>query len=52
MILTPKILFRLVAIVIVGVVLQLTFFSQVDALPRQPRRAAGAGRLLGLFGGA
>ena len=45
MIVTPKILARLAAIVLVGVLLQLSFFSQVDALPRQPRHPARAGRL-------
>ena len=44
MILTPNILARLVAIVVVGVLLQLGFFSQVALLPRQPRRAALPGR--------
>lgn len=51
MILTPNILARLVAIVIVGVLLQLTFFSQVALFHVSPDVLPSLVVVLGLFGG-
>jgi rod shape-determining protein MreD len=50
-ILTPNILARLVAIVIVGVILQLTFFSQVALFHVSPDVLPSLVVVLGLFGG-
>ena len=51
MILTPKILARLVAIVIVGVLLQLSFFSQVALFHTSPDVLPALVVSLGLLGG-
>jgi rod shape-determining protein MreD len=51
MILTPKILGRIVAIVIVGVILQLGFFSQVALFHVSPDILPSLVAVLGLFGG-
>ncbi|MGN6256996.1 MAG: rod shape-determining protein MreD [Solirubrobacterales bacterium] len=51
MILTPNILVRLVAIGIVGVVLQLSFFSQVALFHVSPDVLPALVVVLGLFGG-
>ena len=51
MILTPNILARLVAIVVVGVLLQLTFFSQVALFHVSPDVLPSLVVVLGLFGG-
>lgn len=51
MILTPNILARLVAIVIAGVILQLTFFSQVSLFHVSPDVLPSLVVVLGLFGG-
>lgn len=51
MILTPNILARLVAIVIVGVLLQLTFFSQVALFHVSPDVLPSLVVVVGLFGG-
>jgi rod shape-determining protein MreD len=51
-ILTPNILVRLVAIVIGGVVLQLTFFSQVTLFHVSPDVLPALVVVLGLFGGS
>jgi len=51
MILTPNILVRLVAIVIVGVILQLSFFSQVALFHVSPDVLPALVVVLGLFGG-
>jgi rod shape-determining protein MreD len=51
-ILTPNILARLVAIVIGGVVLQLTFFSQVTLFHVSPDVLPALVVVLGLFGGS
>jgi rod shape-determining protein MreD len=50
-ILTPNILVRLVAIVVVGVLLQLTFFSQVALFHVSPDVLPSLVVVLGLFGG-
>jgi len=50
-ILTPNILARLVAIVIVGVILQLSFFSQVSLFHVSPDVLPSLVVVLGLFGG-
>ena len=47
MILTPKILARLVAIVLLGVLLQLSFFSQVALFHVSPDLLPVAGHLAG-----
>lgn len=52
MILTPNILARLVAIVIVGVILQLTFFSQVALFSVSPDVLPALVVVLGLLGGS
>lgn len=52
MILTPNILTRLVAIVIGGVVLQLSFFSQVTLFHVSPDVLPALAVVLGLFGGS
>ncbi len=52
MILTPKILARLVAIVIVGVLLQVTFFSRVALFHTSPDILPALVAILGLFGGS
>ena len=52
MILTPNILARLVAIVIGGVVLQLSFFSQVTLFHVSPDVLPALVVVLGLFGGS
>lgn len=52
MILTPNILVRLVAIVIGGVVLQLSFFSQVTLFHVSPDVLPALVVVLGLFGGS
>lgn len=51
MILTPNILVRLVAIIIVGVILQLSFFSQVALFHVSPDVLPALVVVLGLFGG-
>ncbi len=51
MILTPNILARLVAIVIGGVILQLSFFSQVELFHVSPDVLPALVVVLGLFGG-
>jgi rod shape-determining protein MreD len=51
MILTPQILTRLVAIVVVGVLLQLGFFSQVALFHVSPDVLPSLVVVLGLFGG-
>jgi rod shape-determining protein MreD len=51
MILTPNILARLVAIVILGVILQLSFFSQVALFHVSPDVLPSLAVVLGLFGG-
>ena len=51
MILTPNILTRLVAVVIVGVLLQLSFFSQVALFHVSPDALPSLVVVLGLFGG-
>ncbi|HET7455924.1 MAG TPA: rod shape-determining protein MreD [Solirubrobacterales bacterium] len=51
MILTPNILARIVAIVIVGVILQLSFFSQVALFHVSPDVLPSLVVVLGLFGG-
>jgi rod shape-determining protein MreD len=51
MILTPNILARIVAIVIAGVILQLTFFSQVALFHVSPDVLPSLAVVLGLFGG-
>jgi rod shape-determining protein MreD len=51
MILTPNILVRLVAIVVVGVILQLSFFSQVALFHVSPDVLPALVVVLGLFGG-
>jgi rod shape-determining protein MreD len=50
-ILTPNILARLVAIVVVGVILQLSFFSQVALFHVSPDVLPALVAVLGLFGG-
>jgi rod shape-determining protein MreD len=50
-ILTPNILARLVAIVILGVILQLAFFSQVALFHVSPDVLPSLAVVLGLFGG-
>lgn len=52
MILTPKIYARLVAIVIVGVILQLSFFSQVALFHVSPDVLPSLVVVLGLLGGS
>ena len=52
MILTPNILARLVAIVIGGVILQLSFFSQVSLFHVSPDVLPALVVVLGLFGGS
>ena len=52
MILTPNILARLVAIVIGGVILQLTFFSQVSLFHVSPDLLPALMVVLGLLGGS
>lgn len=52
MILTPKILVRLVAICLVGVLLQLSFFSQVELFHVSPDILPALVVCLGLLGGA
>ncbi len=51
MILTPKILARLVAIVLLGVILQLSFFSQVTIFHVSPDLLPALVVSLGLLGG-
>jgi len=51
-ILTPNILARLVAIVVAGVILQLTFFSQVALFHVSPDVLPSLVVVLGLFGGS
>ena len=51
MILTPNILARLVAIVVLGVILQLSFFSQVALFHVSPDVLPSLVVVLGLFGG-
>jgi rod shape-determining protein MreD len=51
MILTPKILARLVAIVVIGVLLQLSFFSQVALFHTSPDVLPALVASLGLLGG-
>lgn len=51
MILTPKILARLVAILVVGVILQLSFFSQVALFHVSPDVLPSLVAVLGLLGG-
>jgi rod shape-determining protein MreD len=51
MILTPKILARLVAIVLLGVFLQLSFFSQVEVFHTSPDLLPALVVSLGLLGG-
>jgi rod shape-determining protein MreD len=51
MILTPKILVRLVAIVVIGVLLQLSFFSQVALFHTSPDVLPALVASLGLLGG-
>jgi len=51
MILTPKILARLVAIVLLGVILQLSFFSQVAVFHTSPDLLPALVICLGLLGG-
>jgi rod shape-determining protein MreD len=51
MILTPKILFRMVAIVVLGVLLQLSFFSQVAVFHVSPDLLPALVVSLGLLGG-
>ncbi len=51
MILTPKILARLVAIVVLGVLLQLSFFSQVEVFHTSPDLLPALVVSLGLLGG-
>lgn len=52
MILTPNILARLVAIVVAGVILQLTFFSQVSLFHVSPDLLPALIVVLGLLGGS
>jgi rod shape-determining protein MreD len=52
MILTPNILVRLVAIVVVGVILQLSFFSQVALFHVSPDVLPALVVVLGLLGGS
>lgn len=52
MILTPKIVARLVAIVVIGVVLQLSFFSQVTLFGVSPDLLPALVVCLGLLGGS
>ena len=52
MILTPKILARLVAIVLLGVLLQLSFFSQVAVFHTSPDVLPALVVSLGLLGGS
>lgn len=52
MILTPNILARLVAIVVVGVILQLSFFSQVHLFHVSPDLLPALVVVLGLLGGS
>jgi rod shape-determining protein MreD len=52
MIVTPKILARLVAIVILGVLLQLCFFSRVTLLGTSPDMLPSLVVILGLLGGS
>ena len=52
MILTPNILARLVTIVIAGVILQLSFFSQVSLFHVSPDVLPALVVVLGLFGGS
>lgn len=52
MILTPNIVARLVAIVIVGVILQLSFFSQVELFHVSPDVLPALVVVLGLLGGS
>lgn len=52
MILTPKILARLVAIVVLGVILQLSFFSQVAVFHVSPDFLPALVVALGLLGGS
>jgi len=51
MILTPKILARLVAVVVLGVILQLSFFSQVAVFHTSPDMLPALVICLGLLGG-
>ncbi len=52
MIVTPKILARIVAIAILGVLLQLSFFSQVELLQTSPDVLPALVVCLGLLGGS
>jgi rod shape-determining protein MreD len=52
MILTPKIFARLVAIVVIGVILQLSFFSQVALFHVSPDVLPSLVAVLGLLGGS
>jgi rod shape-determining protein MreD len=52
LIVTPKILARLVAIVLVGVLLQLSFFSQITLLHTDPDILPALVVILGLLGGS
>ncbi len=51
MIMTPKILVRLVAVVLLGVILQLSFFSQVELFHTSPDVLPALVASLGLLGG-
>jgi rod shape-determining protein MreD len=52
LIVTPKIVARLVAIVLVGVLLQLSFFSQIALLHTDPDMLPALVVILGLLGGS
>jgi rod shape-determining protein MreD len=52
LIVTPKILVRLVAIVLVGVLIQLSFFSQVELFHTSPDILPALVVVLGLLGGS
>lgn len=52
MIVTPKILARIVAILVLGVLLQLSFFSQVELLHTSPDILPALIVVLGLLGGS
>lgn len=52
MIVTPKILARIVAVLLIGVLLQLSFFSQVELLRTSPDILPALIVVLGLLGGS
>jgi rod shape-determining protein MreD len=52
LIVTPKILVRIVAIILVGVLIQLSFFSQVELLHTSPDILPALVVVLGLLGGS